>query len=246
MCMTNRFRFEANLRNVQWLSLPRIFSALNLDVEGAIAAAEQNGVGILGRKNRLKRSQHSMPPRKSVVLHPHHLISSPWTSHHGAEIKFDRDARQARQISPDLVRPVSRKISHDDVTELNRSGPGRSQTFRDAAENENAWKAAETLDLRLHPQIHMYFIIVLSYFILSSLLHSPFEWPPISNDAGDYILSRARGWIMILDRNSLARYATAQTNQSQLGLMRQTQLLSHQLASPGCVRKWSQNLPLGK
>ena len=51
---------------------------------------------------------------------------------------------------------------------------------------------------------------------------------------------------MILDRNSLARYATAQTNQSQLGLMRQTQLLSHQLASPGCVRKWSQNLPLGK
>lgn len=171
MCMTNRFRFEANLRNVQWLSLPRIFSALNLDVEGAIAAAEQNGVGILGRKNRLKRSQHSMPPRKSVVLHPHHLISSPWTSHHGAEIKFDRDARQARQISPDLVRPVSRKISHDDVTELNRSGPGRSQTFRDAAENENAWKAAETLDLRLHPQIHMHFIIVLSYFILSSLLH---------------------------------------------------------------------------
>ena len=105
MCMTNRFRSEANLRNVQWLSLPRIFSALNLDVEGAIAAAEQNGVGILGRKNRLKRSQHSMPPRKSVVLHPHHLISSPWTSHHGAEIKFDRDARQARQISPDLVRP---------------------------------------------------------------------------------------------------------------------------------------------
>ena len=35
---------------------------------------------------------------------------------------------------------------------------------------------------------------------------------------------------MILDPNSSAGYATAQSNQTQLGLMRQTQLLSHQLA----------------
>jgi hypothetical protein len=108
----------------------------------------------------------------------------------------------------------------------------------------------------------MHFIIILSYFILSSLLHCSLyrlslyfllllpvlvcwllanpKWPWPAHPLSGLQFPTMPALIYFLGLEDESWF------QTQLGLMRQTQLLSHQLASPGCVRKWSQNLPLGK
>ena len=134
-------------------------------------------------------------------------------------------------------------------------------------------KAAETRDLRLHPQIHMHFYHILPFQVLIftvacivfistfffcisapsiALLANPKMtfglltlWVASNFPRCRRLTTWARGWVMILlDRNSLAGYATAPDQPNPTG--------SH-ASNPAAVpltgqrvRRWGQNLPLWK